>query len=104
MEREEVARFDAIVNGARLNGWDERRGFGEFMACLADWLTDGPMHLNANEVLLRILCETLLDPKAGPLKGGHGFEYLDFTGFNRARGRLFELYNIPAPRFSALLS
>ena len=104
MEPEEVARFDAVVNDARLNGWDERRGFDEFRACLADWLTGSPLHLHANGVLLRILCETLLDPEAGPLKGGYGFEYLDFTGFNRARGRLFELYNIPAPRFSALLS
>ena len=82
MEREEVARFDAVVNDSRLNGWDERRGFGEFRVCLADCLTGDPFHLDANGALLRILCDTLLDPEAGPLKGGHGFEYLDFKGFN----------------------
>ena len=103
MEREAVARFHAVVNDARLNGWDERRGFGEFRVCLVDWLTNGPMELGRGGALLRILCETLLDPESGPLRGGHGFENLDFKGFNRARARLFDLYKIPAPRFSALL-
>ena len=90
MEPEAVAKFHEVLENAKFNGWDERRAFGEFRACLTSWLTGSPFYLGG--MTLRVICEMLLNPREGPLQGGYGFEHLDFREFNRVRDRLFEAY------------
>ena len=87
-----MTKFHEVLENAKLNGWDERRAFGEFRDCLTGWLAGSPLYLGGET--LRVICEMLLNPQEGPLQGGYGFEHLDFREFNRARDRLFGAYGV----------
>ena len=97
----EVGPLFQALKFVRLNHrYNREKGFSDFRKILMEVLSGTPLELSKEGCCMQALCDVLMDHTQDALRGGYGHEYLDFHTINKARARLFLLYNLPLNRFA----
>lgn len=102
MDSEYIARLDEVLKKAQSDEYGKDQAFSEFRAVLIEGLVAEPFCLSRDGAAAWMLCEMWLNPEEGVVKGGGGYEHLDFRPLNQRRVRLFQQYGLPLTRFAGM--
>ena len=89
MDNEYIVRLDEVLKKAQSDGYGKDQAFSEFRAVLIEWLAGEPFGLSRDGAAAWMLCEIWMDPEEGLIKGGGGYEHLDFRPLNQKRAVCF---------------
>ena len=102
MDREDIQRFEAILEDAKREGWDYVRTWNEFKVLIIQWLIRPPFNLHRDGIEVELVSDLMMDPEEGLIRGGIGYEHLNFRALNEVRAKLYKHYHQPLDRFGTL--